>query len=98
MEGEGGDIRACADRSTAIYRTGSAGGVLDDRDPARIAKCPHPVEIRRYARLVNQDHGASAVGQMRCDRSRSQVLRLEIHVGEDWLRPDIAHRIGGGDE
>ena len=64
-----------------------AGGVLDDRDAARLAECPHRVEVGRDARLVDEDDGAGALGQARLHRLRGEVLGRLVDVGEHRHAP-----------
>ena len=98
MEGEGSQVGARADRPAAVYGADCAGGILDHRDPARLAKRPHGVKIGRDACLVDEDHGARARGQARLDRRRRQVLGGLVDVGEYGHGSDIARRVRGRDE
>jgi hypothetical protein len=98
VKGEGGEFRARADGPATINRADRAGGVLDDGNPALLAQCPHSVEVRGYARLVDQDNGTGAVGQVRFDGGRSQVLCVGVDVGEDRSRTNITDHVGGSNE
>ena len=75
-----------------------AGGIFDDRDPARIAQRPHTSEVGGYTRLVNEDDSTGAIGQVRLHRRRSQVLRDLLDVGEYGHCSDVARRVRGRDE
>src|SRR5579864_3215121 len=95
MKGEGCKMSARADGPTVVDGADSASGVLDDSDSAWLTQRPHTVEVCRHARLVDQDHGAGTIRQMRRDRNRGEILRLDVYVGEDRLGADVTYRVGG---
>ena len=64
----------------------------------RIAQGAHRIQVGGHSRLIDQDHGAGPAGQMRLHGLWHEVLRGQVHIGEDWLRTDVTHRIGRGNE
>ena len=78
---------------------GRAGGVLDHGDAPRLARAPGCASRSAgtppwCTTMTARVRAVSA----RLDRRRGQVPRGRVDVGEDRVRPDVADRVGGGDE
>ena len=56
------------------------------------------VQVGRYARLVDQDHGPGALCQVRFHALRSQVLGHRVDIGKHWRGADVARGVGCRDE
>ena len=98
VEAEGGQISARTDRASTVLGARRAGGILHDRDSARLAKLAHLVQVGGDARLVHEDYGTRALRQYGFDCLRRQIERPGINLGENGASTDVAYGIGGGDK
>ena len=98
VEREHGRRPVRADALALVTRAECLAGVVDERDPPRVAQGAKLVELTGVAVDVDRDDRARAVGERSLDRRRSEVQRSRVDVGEHRRRPFVDRAVGRRDE